>query len=421
VDRSLVVRRGPGWTSPDERDLAAKICFDSLRVLHRPADPAASPSSDKRWLALDVFRALAVLWMIQGHTFTALLGSGDVFGGGFGQVYRLLHGLTAPMFLAGAGFAYGIVRFGAPRPPAPGRMLRRAALLWAIGTVLQLPAADLLDVLQRRDLLAAALQPGALQLVAACLVLAELLRSAVGGHNRVRFAVATGSIGLSVALLAPWIWRLGLSSRLLLGSWLDGQTGAQFPCVPWISFYLLGATIASLWGERLWRERWRVPLLGVFGLCVSALCYGLFLAGERLTLVYGEHAFWFTSPLFSAFRAGLVLAWLGLLSAASAWISRAFAAWPGLAYLIAMLSRHSLVAYVVHLSVLYGVPMLRARGHYTVLECSAVCAMLLWLSVLSVLHWERARALVASGLRAGQDRLSSPLAPRGAAPRDPLA
>jgi hypothetical protein len=356
--------------------------------------------------------------MIQGHTFTALLGSGDIFifQGGLAQIYRVLHGLTAPMFLCGAGLAYGIVTFSAPRPAAPGRLLRRALMLLVIGTVLQLPAAAPFQIVQRYDLLAATLQPAALQLVAACLVVAELLRVLTGR----RFAMAAVLVAAVLALVAPWVWKLSLSSRYLLGSWIDGQTGAQFPCVPWLSFFLLGAAVSAVFGASLWRARWRMPLIGLLGLAASALCYWQFLTGERLNAVYGAHAFWLTSPMFVVFRAGLVLAWLGALSAASPLIARSFAAWPGLARLVAVLSRHSLVAYVVHLSVLYGVPPLRVQHgvtpHFSLTECSLICALVLFVSMLSVLNWERLRELVVICAR----RLSSPLAPRGAAPRDPL-
>jgi len=361
-----------------------------------------------RWLALDVFRAVAVLWMIQGHTFTALLGSGDIFKGDLGQIYRLLHGLTAPMFLAGAGLAYGIVTFSAPRPAAPGRMLRRALMLFAIGTVLQLPAAPVRAIIEQRALLAATLQPAALQLMAACLVVAELLRLIPG---RLRFAATSLALSVAVAVITPWAWGVSLSTQYLLGSWIDGQTGAQFPLLPWLSFFLLGVAISALFGASLWRERARTPLIGLFGLALSALCYWLFLRGERLHALYGEHAFWLTSPMFMAFRAGLVLAWLGLLSAASAALARAFAAWPGLARLIAALSRHSLVAYVVHLSMLYGLPPLRGEHgvtpHFSLPECTAVCALILFVSVLSVLSWERLRDLVVGFVQLARTALRS--------------
>ena len=377
-----------------------------------PNSPTAQlHAAPARWLALDVFRALAVLWMIQGHTFTALLGTTDAFG----QLYRLLHGLTAPMFLCGAGLAYGIVNFSAHKPVVPGRLWRRALLLLAIGTVLQLPAAAFWSIVWRRELQSAALQPGALQLVAACLGVAELLRAASSGRARM-FAGLAALLGVSVALISPWVWDIGLSARYVMGSWFDGQTGAQFPLLPWLSFFLCGAAISAYGGARLWREPQLMPLIGGLGLGASALCYALFLSGERLHGLYGQHAFWLTSPLFVVFRAGLVLAWLGVLSRGSDWIVRGFAAWPGVARAVSSLSRHSLVAYVVHLSLLYGLPLRGSQSPYSLLECSIACAAVLSISVVCVLYWERMR----DGLRALWDRPAADELRALTPPRDPL-
>jgi surface polysaccharide O-acyltransferase-like enzyme len=370
--------------------------------------PTSSPtSSPSRWLALDVFRALAVLWMIQGHTFTALLGDAEAFTGAWWQLYRMLHGLTAPMFLCGAGLAYGIVHFGSSKPVAPGRMLKRVVTLLVLGTILQLPAANLSAIWSDDSLLSSALQPAALQLIAACLALAELLRVLA----RRSFAALAAVLSAGVALSAPWLWQLQLSEQFLLGSWLDGHTGAQFPIAPWLGYFFLGAAISASWGARAWRERWRASLLGCAGLIASALCLALFLSGQRMHALYGQHPFWLTSPMLFGFRAGLVLAWLGALSAASRVIERGVAALPGVGRVISALSRHSLVAYVVHLWLLYGVPQLRTL-HFSLLECSLICFGVLWLSVLSVLCWERAQLLA---------KLSSRPAPPVAVRRDPLA
>jgi hypothetical protein len=71
---------------------------------------------------------------------------------------------------------------------------------------------------------------------------------------------------------------------------------------------------------------------------------------------------------------------------------------------ISALSRHSLIAYVAHLGLLYGLPLFRARtthglpGSYDIYDCSLACLLVLGLSIVSVLHWERLRALVEEGL-----------------------
>ena len=64
----------------------------------------------RRWLALDRLRAAAIVLMVQGHTFSALLRPGAM-AQSVERVHSLIHGLTAPMFLLGAGLAFGITSY----------------------------------------------------------------------------------------------------------------------------------------------------------------------------------------------------------------------------------------------------------------------------------------------------------------------
>lgn len=364
--------------------------------LVRTSDEA--PAAD-RWLALDVFRALAVLWMIQGHTFTAML-QPALYRGAWVQLYSLLHGLTAPMFLIGAGLSYGVATrrgdlFNELRERKRSRrILMRAFQLLAIGTLLQLPRASLLEVVTRRDLFAGSLQPGALQLVASGLLLGEGLRRAT--RTRVGFVLAATGVAVAVGFAAPWIWNARISERFVLGSWLDGQSGSQFPFVPWLCFFFLGAALAGAFGCRLWlqqsRNRRLMPVLGLVGLACSALCYGLFLAGVRFSSLYGAHSFWYSNPMFVGFRAGLACAWLGVLTAGEALLVRVFATLPRLARVIRVLAKHSLVAYVVHLMLLYGTPwnagLARRGAVFDAAETSGAFGWVLGVTLAATFAWE---------------------------------
>jgi hypothetical protein len=375
--------------------------FEHSSQLSLPPDQDARSGSDSdRWLALDVFRALAVLWMIQGHIFTALL-SPSLYRGAWVQPYSLLHGLTAPMFLVGAGLSYGVVRLGSGSADAQRererarRIVRRAVLLLALGTLLQLPRTSLVEVFTRRDLFIGSFQPGALQLVASGLLLAEGLRRAF--RTRLSFAIVATIAALAIAFSAPWLWNLRLSSKLALGSWFDGQAGAQFPLSPWLCFFFLGAAIASVFGRSLWQREARarswMPAVGILALVCSAACYGLFLAGVRLTSLYGAHAFWYSNPLFVAFRAGLALAWLGVLTASEGFLVRAFELLPKCARVVRALAKHSLVAYVVHLILLYGTPwnpgLARAGASSGVIETCAIFSGVLGVTLIVTLAWAR--------------------------------
>jgi len=362
-------------------------------------DVRSAPNSD-RWLALDVFRALAVLWMIQGHTFTALL-SPSLYRGVWVQPYSVLHGLTAPMFLLGAGLSYGVVMLGSRSADAhrererSRRIVRRALSLLAIGTLLQLPRTSLVEVFTRRDLFIGSFQPGALQLVASGLLLAEGLRRAF--RAQLGFAIVATVTALAIAFSAPWLWNLRLSSKLALGSWFDGQAGAQFPLSPWLCFFFLGAALAGALGRSLWQRESRacgwMPAVGIVAFTCSVGCYALFVAGVRLTSLYGAHAFWYSNPLFVVFRAGLALAWLGVLTASEGLLVRALERLPKCARVVRALAKHSLVAYVVHLMLLYGTPWNAGLAHEGascgVIETCAVFSGVLCVTLVVTLAWER--------------------------------
>jgi hypothetical protein len=210
-------------------------------------------------------------------------------------------------------------------------------------------------------------------------------------------------VAIALAGVAPWIWNARPSGSFALGAWLDGHTGSQFPVFPWLCFFFVGASTAGLFGRRLWVERARselrafgvvrwMPLLGIAGFACSAGCYALFRAGVRLESFYGEHAFWYSNPLFVGFRAGLACAWLGLLTWCEPLLVRAFARLPRTALVLRALAKHSLVAYVLHLMLLYGTPwsagLARAGATADLAETSTAFTCVLCLTIAGVLAWD---------------------------------
>jgi hypothetical protein len=159
-----------------------------------------------------------------------------------------------------------------------------------------------------------------------------------------------------------------------------------------------------------------MPILGLLGLVCSLLAYGLFLSGVRFSSLYGPHAFWHSNPLFVVFRAGLACAWLGLLTASEVVLVRGFAALPLCARVIRVLAAHSLVAYVVHLVLLYGTPwnagLARGGAIYDFAETSAAFACVLSITVAATLAWEYWRASGGLGERLSAWRAQPSDAPR---------
>lgn len=368
------------------------------------ASPAAigptftAVSSSRRWLALDVLRAIAVLAMIQGHTFTALLRA-DEYDPSWSRWYRLFHGLTAPMFLLGGGLAYGIVtlRVDVQKGRDTTRLLRRGVMLIVLGYALQVPRASWSVIVADERLLGLLLRVGPLQLVGACLLIAEALR----GMLRSRAAIGNGIAvtAATIAIGAPWVWNARGSSHApgMVGPWLDGHAGSLFPFFPWAAFFFLGVFVSRWLGrvrDHRNGERWAAVALIGGGVGAAGFAYVLYSQGLVLRGIYGEHELWHTNPLYVLFRAGLVFVLLGLLSASEPVIRWLWRSLPTVEQIVGVIARQSLVAYVVHLLVLYGSPLntsLAKLGPTLELwEASAIASGLLLFTVAVSAIWDQA-------------------------------
>jgi hypothetical protein len=313
-----------------------------------------------RWSALDVFRGIAVVSMIQGHTFTALVPKSE-FTGGWSRLYTLIHGLTAPMFLLGGGLAYGMV--SARRQARAGklvldtRIVRRAAILLLVGYALQHPHVATWRMVQRPEYIARTFAVGPLQLVAGCLLLCELLRLAARTTRAYQLCLI--ALIALVGGVSPWVWQAHLSEQLwpIVGMWFDAYRYSQFPFFPWSVFFFAGV-LGSYLVPFDKRNEWPRALgfLGGGAACAWGI-YALYQAGERMNGIYGEHDFWRAGPMYVGFRLALVFAWLGVLMLAEPLIARLRGYFPTGFALFDVLARQSLVAYVVHLLFLYGSPL----------------------------------------------------------------
>jgi uncharacterized membrane protein len=352
-----------------------------------------------RWLALDRLRASAIVLMIQGHTFSALLDP-RAMAEGVERVHSLVHGLTAPMFLLGAGLAFGVTSY--PRYAQQRRdralfnaRMRRCLLLLLVGYALQLPGGSPLAIFTasgaQRALL---LRVGPLQLIALALCLSQLLMRAIRSPRL--HALTASALGLVITAATPTIWKSGLSERLGpgLGSWLDHRHGSDFSLFPWGCFMLIGVGIGALIAAS--SERWRKRALLGAGVLLAGGAYALFaldLAG------FEPHWFWYTSPVYVAFRLGVVLLLLGALQRRADREAHRPAK-PGL---MALLTRHSLAAYVAHLLLLYGTPLTpnlarRFAQRLSLSETCFACAaiMLLTLGIVYLLELRERAASVAA-------------------------
>lgn len=367
-----------------------------------------------RWLALDLFRFGAVCLMVQGHVFSTLLDQATKSQGWYPH-HAFVHGYTAPMFLFGAGLAFGYTTFRAWDEHAAGgpgalKRFKRYAWLLAIGYALHLPTLSLrrlfaLEPEQVRQLA----QVDVLQHIGVTLALCQLLVMLLKSRRLfVGVVFALAAVGV---FSAPWVWALDLSGESpWLAGYLNASTGAQFPLVPWSGFTLLGIVVAHAvgagGGARSISERVRWP----FAVLAAVFLLAPVIVDRLGVWPWPAHNFWKTNPLFFFWRLGNVMAVLALLCFVeramerAGWLARHAAGRVGRAAQgalpwVKLVAAESLIVYVVHLVLLHGSVLGRGLkdtellrgGSQGVVVASAVALVLFAAMVVLAKMWSELR------------------------------
>lgn len=332
----------------------------SLTSAREEARPAALVKVDRRWLALDLLRFLAVVLMVQGHVFTALI-EDAVRSLAWYRWHNYIHGYTAPLFMFSAGLAFGVTTLRAWEkqsvwgPPARKRVFRYLIIV-GIGYALQLPSSSLRPVIRGLpdDALARVLRVDALQVIGVTLLLCQLLTLLVRGRRT--FVALCAALGSAVVLLGPAFWRVPFHEHMHVGwaAYLTNQTGSMFPLVPWGGFIFAGIVTAHLVGDvsRTERRARLAPWLALAGGGLALLAFGLDHSGFA---PFGEHNFWKTSPWFFLWRLGCILPILGAFCVFEGWRTRRGPRVDGSAmHTVRVMGQESLIIYVGHLVLLYG-------------------------------------------------------------------
>lgn len=333
----------------------------SLSSVREAVRPAVVASTDRRWLALDLLRFLAVLLMVQGHTFTALIEDAirplDWYGW-----HRYIHGYTAPLFMYSAGLAFGVTTLRgwskqSEWGPAARKRVFRYLLIVAIGYALQLPSSSLLPLFRSLppETWSRVLAVNALQVIGMTLLGCQLVVLAV--RDKRSFITFSAVAGVTVVSLGPLFWRTPLEDYLPMGlaAYFTDRTGSLFPIVPWSGFIFAGIVTASLVGDvtRPDRRSQVIPWLALAGGALATAAVALDHSGFQ---PFGEHNFWKTSPWFFLWRMGCILPVLAAFGLLEQWHARwrtGKADGPVLGT-VRVMGQESLIIYVGHLVLLYG-------------------------------------------------------------------
>lgn len=295
-------------------------------------------STRKLWL--DWQRGLAVLYMVEWHTYDSWR-SDAVAVGGLHDAIAVVGGFAAPSFLYMAGISQLLAdaageRKGTAGPERRAVAMRRAAWLIGVAYAFRIAEYVLGGAYRVPGGWRSILRVDVLNVIGVSLLGSALL---VGRRPRVQVALATAA-ACAVACLTPALagWDRPASRLLDYLYTADARRGI-FHLFPWATFVLAGFAL----GRLAWKEPRPVLWLAVG----TALFGGAWVADRLLPPFHAHQDFWRTSPLWVSMRLGLVVATSGLLqllpASADRWLS-----W------LRTMGRHSLLGYFISIEIPYG-------------------------------------------------------------------
>lgn len=291
-------------------------------------------------------RGLAIVIMIQCHTFNSFLRT-DLRDGGPFVLSQFVGGMAAPLFLfmAGMTFAFQIDKLEHKGVAPLGRWtasLRRAGYIMTIAIlfrasnyVASLPGASWKELTKVDILNCMAVAMAVFSLAALC-----------EGAGRARFALLAA---LAIAALAPIASNFAWDGAppLLREYLVPTESRARFPLFPCASYLGFGLAVGTV-VKRTALDRfervmqWSV-LIG-FGMVFTAQ----YLANIPYS-IYAKSDFWTNSPALVLIRVGICLL---MMSGAFLWTQYCAAgSWSWMQ----ILGKNSLMVYWVHVMLVYGV------------------------------------------------------------------
>lgn len=306
-----------------------------------------------RVIFIDLARALAVFFMLYGHTIDALLAPGYRAGVWF-DAWQFQRGLTSSLFLILSGFAFSIAtgRHWSSHvhiTPAWWRRVRRFAWFVFLGYSLHSPVGRAVDFKYAtaegwRTFFAV----DVLQLIGVTFIGVQCL--VLVTRTRARFTWVAVVLAVLLVAISPLVWAITWSRWLPMGVWgylspVLGPSYPLFPAVPWSAFILVGAALGQIYsswgGSHL--EEFANRVLLIPGLVAVAGGYGAaflpveaFANGARSVL-----------PVDLLIRTGACMAIMGVIAHASQRVVR-------LPHVFSAVAQETLVIYFFHLCVIYG-------------------------------------------------------------------
>ena len=324
-------------------------------------------------------RALAVVLMLQGHTFHALLApefrSMDSF------VYSFWHsvrGYTAPifMFTAGTVFSYLLYKSG-PINLSNSRVkkgLIRASILLLIAYFLRFPTfkvSQLGNISERQWNIFYSVD--VLHLIAVGLV-SIILISSITQRIKLNTLFTFGAVAIVVFGLSFYVNALNWHAFLpdFLAAYFTKNNGSLFPLFPWIGYIFAGAAFGFYLSNSFTLEKKKITRIVLLASILLFACSFLFRFLNYY--VFDAGISWINSFSLSLWRLAIVL----MLNSFAIYLFRKLDKLPKI---VSLYGKHSLLIYIIHLIAIYGSAVVAGLSYIygnslTVFECLLVLIIL---------------------------------------------
>jgi uncharacterized membrane protein len=310
----------------------------------------ASGAHAHRVIFIDLGRFLALVFMLYGHTVSALLAPEYQRGTWF-EVWNFQRGLTSSLFLLLSGFAFSVAtsrHWGAHQKLsfAVFKRIRRFALFLLLGYAVHFPVPHFRMLFSLTDAQYRTLvQVDVLQLIGATFLIVQGL--VFIARSRRVFTVLVFLLAAFGLGFTHTVWSIDWWALLpgWLAAYLTPAGGSLFPLFPWATYVLFGAGLGQIyvsWGAARLSGYTALVLL-LPGIVLSALGWGLS-AVENAP--WGPDA-WNFMPIQLAIRIGACLVILAAIARASQRLTR-------LPRFFAAVAQETLPIYFVHLMIVYG-------------------------------------------------------------------
>ncbi|MHB1050426.1 MAG: heparan-alpha-glucosaminide N-acetyltransferase domain-containing protein [Bacteroidota bacterium] len=348
------------------------------------------PHSKQRYLFIDLLRFIAVLFMIQGHTFDATLDF-SVRHSALFTAHDFFHGFIAPLFLFASGVAFGISTF---KKWEDHKVLTRKVYkrigrfvsLLIIGYALHLPFFSLQKIVTEATPaeIASLLQVDALHCIAITLLILQIAVLVLKTEKR--FVLFTALLALVIVFAAPLVWSVSLREKVPLWflSYLNAENNSWFPVFPWSGFLLVGVIFSWFFINAKEHHHAVVLMRNIAIAGIAAFIIPLLLIDVPFG-VYPVHDVWKANPL-------IVFARLGFVAMATAGVFYAEHSLKIRSTTAQIMGRESLFIYILHLVILYGSVLNRGlqqtiTAGLTVLQSSLVFLLIAGISALCAFGW----------------------------------